>query len=181
MTKKSIVKITYPKGILAPADLTADEKRALYSLFAGYELTEATAYNRLFVKGFDEWELRGINDIKREFCDRYALNNLRNTGEGFYSALTANAGLKTALVNQMTILGMEHRITVARRFDADDWRPWERIGIRAIVNEFATTVPDNDTAAMPNSVQAAVPDASPSGECPAVFPQQECPAVSTQE
>lgn len=172
MTKKSIVKITYPKGILATADLTADEKRALYSLFARYELTEATAYNRLFVKGFDEWELRGIDDIKREFCDRYALNNLRNTGEGFYSALTANAGLKTALVNQMTILGMEHRITVARRFDADDWHPWERIGIRAIVNEFATTVTDKAPAAMPSSVQAAVPDASPLGECPAVSPQE---------
>lgn len=147
MAKENIVKITYPKGILAPADLTTDEKRALYSLFARYELTEATAYNRLFTKGFDEWELRGIDDIKREFCDRNTLNNLRNTGEGFYSALTANAGLKTALVNQMTILGMEHRITVARRFDADDWHHWERIGIRAIVNEFVAALSENEPTA----------------------------------
>jgi hypothetical protein len=57
---------------------------------------------------------------------------------------------------------MEHRITVARRFDADDWRPWERIGIRAIVQQLC-------------------PSVSPQQERPAVPPQQECPAVSPQE
>lgn len=79
----------------------------------------------------------GIDNCKKEFIEE---NNLQDqyedTGENFYSSLPFMSGLKVKLVNKMAALGMEHRMTVARRFDADDWRPWERIGIRAILDEF---------------------------------------------
>lgn len=141
MNKEQLLsKISVPQGHLEPTDLTPDEKKQLNDLMASNGMSGSTAYVRFFDKGFDEWELRGIDQIKREFCDRYALNNLRNTGEGFYSALAGNHGLKTALLNQMTIYGMEHRRTVEKRFDSDDWKPWERIGIRALISNFTTTI-----------------------------------------
>lgn len=135
MTNNNIEKILIPSNILSADDLSADEKKYLYQLLGDYGMTQSTAYLRLFTKGFDEWELRGIDDVKHAFCDRFSLNELRNTKEGFYSALGTNVGLKSALINQMVILGMEHRNTISKRFDADDWRDWERIGLRNIIQK----------------------------------------------
>ena len=140
-------KISTPKGRLDAKDLTPEQKKQLYSIMMKYGATEALAYNRFFDKGFDEWELRGINQCKDDFICEY-LNHeqdatLRNTlneiGQGFYSALPLMSGLRAKLLNLMAPLGMVHRATVAKRFDEDDWKPWERIGIRKIIEEICNS------------------------------------------
>ena len=135
MTKKNMKKLLIPHSAINAAELTACEKKELYAMLDTYGMSQSTAHLRIFDKGLDEWELRGVDTIKREFCDKNALNHLRNTGVGFYSALTPTPGMKTALINQMVVLGMEHRNTISRRFDTDDWKPWERRGIRDLITE----------------------------------------------
>ncbi len=132
--KEATKKILSPHVVLSPSDLTADEKKEIYALFEEYEMPQSTAYIRLFTKGFDEWELQGINNIKADFCTENNLQDLAGVGEGFYSSLPFMSGLKVKLVNFVALLGMEHRNTVNKRFDADDWKKWERIGIRSIID-----------------------------------------------
>ena len=139
MRKKTILeKILAPHGVLAQSDLTADEKKHLYAVLEGMGMSMSTAYQRLFNKGFDEWELQGIDRIKRDFIAENNLPQLERVGEGFYSALPMMSGMKTELVNKLAQLGIEHRNTVDKRFDADDWKPWEHRGIRDILTEFFT-------------------------------------------
>ena len=143
MTNDLLVKMDKPHARLDVKDLTADEKKDLYALMTYYGATEALAYNRFFDKGFDEWELRGINQCKADFCDSLPdseetlRQGLYDTDEGFYSALPLMSGLRMKLVEQMESLGMISRITVARRFDDDDWKDWERVGVRHIMEQFA--------------------------------------------
>ena len=136
MRKKTILeKILTPHGVLAPSDLTAAEKKYLYDALERFGMPTSTAYQRLFNKGFDEWELQGIDRIKHEFIAENNLPQMERVGEGFYSSLPFMSGLKVKLVNKLALLGMEHRNTVDKRFDADDWKPWERKGIRDIISE----------------------------------------------
>lgn len=129
-------------GHLVSGDMSADEKKELYALMIKYGATESTTYNRFFEKGFDEWELRGINRCKAEFIsahigdDADLCEQLLETGAGFYEALPFMSGLRMKLVNFMSGLGMEHRTTIDKRFNADDWKEWERMGIRNIIKEF---------------------------------------------
>ena len=138
MNTQTFNPILHRRGLLDVTDLTPDEKKQLYAFLTAQGMTQSTAYARFFERGFDEWELRGIDAIKRDFCDRHALNHLRQTGEGFYSALTG-PGQKTALLNLMSELGMEHRNTVSTRFDADNWKPWERRGLRDLLTDLCVS------------------------------------------
>ena len=144
MTNDLIAKMGIPHGHLDAKDLTADEKKDLYALMMRYGATEALAYNRFFDKGFDEWELRGINQCKADFIrdnldgveDTHIRALLCQTDNGFYSALPLLSGLRGKLLEHMAPLGMETRVTVAKRFEDDDWKEWERVGIRHIIREF---------------------------------------------
>lgn len=134
-TKEIAEKLLSPRTAISAQDLTADEKKELYDLLGQYGMAQSTAYLRIFDKGFDEWEIRGIDDIKKEFIADNDIPHLSGVGKEFYSSLPFMSGLKVKLVNLMAELGMEHRNTVNKRFDADDWMPWERHGIRAILHE----------------------------------------------
>lgn len=125
-----------PHGHLEADDLSPAEKKQLYDMLATYGMTPSTAYLRLFYKGFDLWEIQGIDHIRNEFCENNNLQDIARKGEGFYSALTPYKGMKLQLTNLMTALGMEHRNTINHRFDADDWKPWERKGIRQLIANF---------------------------------------------
>lgn len=53
--------------VLAPTDLTADEKKRLYAAMAQYGASEAFAYTRFFRDGFAEWEMDGVWKAKIEY------------------------------------------------------------------------------------------------------------------
>ena len=138
MNKRNFEKIERG-GHLIVSDLTPDEKKRLYSTVGAYGLSEGTAYNRFFMKGFDPWELEGVDAIKKKFASTIENGeiaaSLQGVGAGFYQALPEHSGLRMRLVGFMSEKGMIHRATIKNRFDADDWQEWERRGIRAIIDE----------------------------------------------
>lgn len=134
-TKEIAEKLLSPHTTIAAQDLTADEKKELYDLFGLYGMSLSTAYLRIFDKGFDEWEIQGVDEIKREFIANNDMQHLSGVEKNFYSSLPFMSGMKGKLVNLMAELGMEHRNTVVKRFDSDDWKPWERYGIRAVLQK----------------------------------------------
>ena len=79
-------------------------------------------------------------------CTAALSDHLFSVGSGFYTELPFMSGLKSNLVNYMASLGMEHRNTVCKRFDADDWKQWERVGILAIIEEFYAKTEEKATA-----------------------------------
>jgi len=140
MERHIFTKLESPGGHLEAKDLTADEKRGLYTLMGKYGLPESTTYNRFFDKGFDPWEMAGINQCKTDFVETVENEAIKNilygTDDGFYSALPEGSGYRMRLVSHMAERGMVHRATVEKRFDADDWKEWERRGVRAVIDEF---------------------------------------------
>lgn len=150
MERHIFSKLESPGGHLEAKDLTADEKRGLYALMGKYGLPESTTYNRFFDKGFDPWELMGVNQCKTDFTvsieDAGLRDALYNTDNGFYSALPEGSGYRMRLVNHMAERGMVHRATVEKRFDADDWKEWERRGVRAVIDEFCAMYGQKETA-----------------------------------
>ena len=150
MERHIFSKLESPGGHLEAKDLTADEKRGLYALMGKYGLPESTTYNRFFDKGFDPWELMGVNQCKADFVasiDDDALRTvLYNTDGGFYRSLPEGSGYRVRLVSHMSERGMVHRATVEKRFDADDWKEWERRGVRAVIDEFCALYGKKETA-----------------------------------
>lgn len=150
MERHIFSKLESPGGHLEAKDLTADEKRGLYALMGKYGLPESTTYNRFFDKGFDPWELMGVNQCKTDFTvsieDGRLRDTLYNTDGGFYSALPEGSGYRMRLVSHMAERGMVHRATVEKRFDADDWKEWERRGVRAVIDEFCDMYGQEETA-----------------------------------
>ena len=136
MNRKKIEKLLLPKKHIDSADMTSDEKQALYEFLGRYGATNSFAYQRLFKEGFDEWELRGVDAIVKDFCSFHELNI--DTGKDFYSRLplTTIPRIKTMFCRELSKLGMKHRNTISRRFDADNWKEYERIGLRQIINQF---------------------------------------------
>ena len=66
-----IEKITEPKTHLECNDLTPSQKKVLFAVMAKYGALQYFAYDRFFKEGFHEWELKGINQIKRDFIDAH--------------------------------------------------------------------------------------------------------------
>lgn len=155
-----IEKITKPKSHLECSDLTPSQKKLLYEVVASYGAVPGFSYNRFFKEGFREWELLGIERVKRDFlkthydeiyspaevdADILPSPDELVTGKGiFYRALGMKQGMKTAFADYMNELGMG-RNAVLQKFTADDWAEWERIGMTTVMQEFEHAVANAKT------------------------------------
>lgn len=154
MTKNIWNKI-WDGGALSATDLTSEEKKRLYVLFEGYGMPKSTCYNRFFDKGFCKWEIMGVSHIMDAFLVEEKCNT-DNTPEGedgsrgygavlalspeydsskFYELVT-DFKMGKRLCDYMAELGMSSQMTVRTRFKANDWKPWELKGVKAIIDEF---------------------------------------------
>lgn len=88
----------------------------------------------------------------------------------FYSMLS-DLRIGRRFCDFMAAHGMTSQMTVRTRFKANDWKEWERIGIRSILSDSASapsSVSSSEVA--PRSQSSAstsstpVPDGSPSGQ-----------------
>lgn len=152
---KNIWKKILDGDILSATDLTPEEKKRLYALFDGYGMPKSTCYNRFFDKGFYKWEIMGVSHIRDAFlvsekCNAddisegddgsrgygavLALSSKYNDGK-FYELIT-NLKMGKRLCDRMAELGMSSQMTVRTRFKANDWKPWELKGVKAIIDEF---------------------------------------------
>ena len=161
MSKEIVKKITKLCTPLHTDDLSAEDKKALYAVLAKKGFTLATFYLRFFQKGFSEWEIEGIDECKHQFLllpdvaqklldyvdadnpekvegDKGYLYTLAQSDEPgvFYSCLKrVNAGMCNKFIAYMSERGMS-AATVIKRFTIDKWKPWEREGIRHILNSY---------------------------------------------
>lgn len=161
MTKEIIEKVTQSNNSLDVNDLTSDEKKNLAEFLSAKGFTDSTFYLRFFQKGFDSWEIQGIENCKNQFLglpdigkvllayverdalgkeigDKGYLYTLAKSDKPgvFYACLKQAAnGLCMKLYSFMEERGMS-RTTIIKRFSADDWKEWEKIGIKALLEEF---------------------------------------------
>lgn len=84
--------LSAPGSLLAPTDLTAEEKKRLYALFTDKGASDAFAYTRFFRDGFAEWELRGIWQCKIDYL------NLLHCEENIDITFRANTASGTSLI-----------------------------------------------------------------------------------
>ena len=161
MTKEIVEKITKSYTPLQTDDMSVEDKKSLYATLAKKGFTLATFYLRFFQKGFSEWEIEGIDECKRQFLlltdvsqslleyvdendpqmvdgDKgylYVLAHSNETGI-FYSCLKrVNAGMCNKFIAYMNERGMS-AATVIKRFTTDNWKPWEKEGIRNLLNSY---------------------------------------------
>ena len=158
MTKEIIEKVTQNNTSLEVNDISADEKKNLAEFLSAKGFTISTFYLRFFQKGFDAWEIQGIKNCKKQFLaipevanllseyvETDALGNeigkkgylveaaLTDEPGVFYTCLKkANNGLCMKFFAYMEERGMS-RTTIIKRFTADDWKPWEQEGIKALL------------------------------------------------
>lgn len=158
MTKENVEKITQNNTPLDLNDISAEEKRNLAEFLSDKGFTISTFYLRFFQKGFDAWEIQGIKNCKMQFlaipevCNLlseyvetdamgneigkkgYLVEAAKSEEPGvFYTCLKkANKGLCMKFFAFMEERGMS-RTTIIKRFTADDWKPWEQEGIKALL------------------------------------------------
>jgi hypothetical protein len=158
MTKENVEKITQNNTPLDVNDISAEEKRNLAEFLSDKGFTISTFYLRFFQKGFDAWEIQGIKNCKMQFlaipevCNLlseyvetdamgneigkkgYLVEAAKSEEPGvFYTCLKkANNGLCMKFFAFMEERGMS-RTTIIKRFTADDWKPWEQEGIKALL------------------------------------------------
>ena len=161
MSKEIVKKITKLCTPLHTDDLSAEDKKALYAVLGKKGFTLATFDLRFFQKGFSEWEIEGIDECKNQFLllpdvaqklleyvdadnpekvegDKGYLYTLAQSDEPgvFYSCLKrVNAGMCNKFIAYMSERRMS-AATVIKRFTIDKWKPWEREGIRHILNSY---------------------------------------------
>ena len=66
-----IEKLQQPEVHLQCDDLTPNQKKLLAEVMLRHEMKWGLAYNRFFRFGFKEWELKGIDQIKRDFLSQH--------------------------------------------------------------------------------------------------------------
>lgn len=158
MTKENVEKITQNNTPLDVNDISAEEKRNLAEFLLDKGFTISTFYLRFFQKGFDAWEIQGIKNCKKQFLaipevanllseyvetdalgneigkKGYLVEAAKSDEPGvFYTCLKkANNGLCMKFFAFMEERGMS-RTTIIKRFTADDWKPWEQEGIKALL------------------------------------------------
>lgn len=161
MTKEIVEKITKSYTPLQKDDMSVEDKKSLYVTLAKKGFTLATFYLRFFQKGFSEWEIEGIDECKRQFLlltdvsqslleyvddenpqmvngDKGYLYILAQSNDPgiFYSCLKrVNAGMCNKFIAYMNERGMS-AATVIKRFTTDNWKPWEKEGIRNLLNSY---------------------------------------------
>lgn len=161
MTKKILEKITRTRTFLDVADVTADEKKKMVFFLAKRGFTISTFYLRFFQKGFEEWEIKGIKECKKQFLelpdvaeallsyiDKEDEDNLEgNKGYYYTLAMSDDAGvfydcirkvsnLCTKFHTFMNDMGMSTGTTI-KRFKEENWKPWEVQGIRSVMEEYS--------------------------------------------
>lgn len=162
MTKEIIEKISSPVTSLEVNDISVEEKKNLAEFLLAKGFTSSTFYLRFFQKGFDVWEIEGIDSCKKQFLvikdatellkgftETDALGNEIGKKGYLYDLATgdktpgvfltclkkAGGGLLTRFYAFMKDKGMSLN-TTNKRFSADDWKPWEQEGIKTLLLQF---------------------------------------------
>lgn len=131
------------KNLLEPGvnsrvlEVQGDDRKELYNFMEGFEMPRSTSYNRMvrngYGSGFEEWELMGVNNVIRCFCEEYGLRvPAEKSMKKFY--LEKLDGLKEQFYAYLYQKGMS-RSTVLYRFRNWNFKKWEQVGIRSVIGK----------------------------------------------
>lgn len=140
---------------LESSEIDVEEKKELYELMLKYGMSKSTAYLRFFDKGFCKWEIIGIINLSNDFLNSITQNKVVGDsteqihetsysiasfikdfeGNNFYE-LISRMKVGTKLCDSMAKYGMSSQMTVRTRFKENNWKPWELIGIKTIIEDY---------------------------------------------
>lgn len=161
MTKEKFHKILKERTALEINAFSVEEKKAMQTFFMNFGFSISTYYLRFFQKGFSEWEFVGIENCKNQFLalpdvsqclldyvetdvlgatlgDKGYLYTLAQCDKPnvFYSCLKkAQGGLCVKFSEFMTQKGMSSGTTI-KRFTDENWKTWERVGIKSLLEQY---------------------------------------------
>lgn len=159
MTKEIIEKLAKPGTPLELKDVSVEKKKRLITFLNDKGFTTATFYLRFFRKGFDLWELEGIQSCREQFLalpdigkllleyvEKDALGNelgakgylytlAKSDKTGIFYTCLKKIGRCTRFCEFMEERGMSKNVAFAR-FTSDNWKPWEMEGIIPLLNHF---------------------------------------------
>lgn len=158
MTQENLNKITRSRSPFCVSDISVEEKKALAAALEKKGFTFPTFYLRFFQKGFDEWEILGVENCKKQFIElpevaqallEHQEEDCTDGDKGYYYVLAMSGepgvfyralkdtgrGLCSKFLGYMEERGMS-RGTVRKRFYKDDWKEWEKEGVRAALTPF---------------------------------------------
>lgn len=138
--QEKILKILNENGHLVSEDLTVDEKQKLNEVMVKNGATRGYSYHRFYKDGYKEWEMAGIDDLKKAFCEELSIDgytNLEydNDRKGSFMEMLLRNRVFGRFADWMAERGMLSHMTVRKRFRLDDWRKFERIGIKKVLAE----------------------------------------------
>lgn len=134
-----------PTGLLSPG-----QKKFLWEVMARYGATQGFSYRRFFKEGFKTWEIMGIEKVKSEFLGQYPdvaklLDQMVGGETRFYEAIRS-LGLRKEFLSYMSKLEMGVTQTYMKfRYPGESsFRPYERIGLDAIIREYIREVDEKN-------------------------------------
>ena len=114
------------------AGFTSDEKVELFEAMGREEMSRNTLYQRMMYRGFDAWELSGIDRCLADFWEMSRKDDSPTPGISDFWQAIVERGLNTAFIKYMEVLGMSRNTTI-KRFTSPDFKPWEMDGIEQIL------------------------------------------------
>lgn len=139
MKKGFFDKVFLPGGTMKPSDFRGTERMQFLSVMEEeYGYNRNALRSRLFYRGFDEWMIKGIDHIKDEFAvTNPDLADWREEKDKSYFELVKQEYGRLMNFSQfLRERGLLCYRTTMRRFEQDDWKPWERIGMQKILTDY---------------------------------------------
>lgn len=131
MKKKNFTNLINGRGHSTSADFTPKDKSIIFSTLESYGMNRSTAYNRFFRDGFERWEIEGIENLLKRYCEALGIDNtITCLNENFYISLNNKGKFKAFMSDNG--MGLN---TVIARFTNYNFKKWELKGIEQIIND----------------------------------------------
>lgn len=139
MVKKGFFdKVFEPRGTLPSTSIRGSLREMLFAFAEQeYGLRYQMFNRRLFKLGFDAWQINGIDCVKDEFAKWYPdLVEWRDEGKPFLKLIEDYRVPKMEFYSYLSSIGFCSSKVARRRFLEENWKRWERVGIRKLLSEF---------------------------------------------
>lgn len=127
-----------PGQTISSKVLLGAERNRFFACMSGeYELNVSMLYNRMFVLGFSEWMLTGVDQIKDDFAKEYpALAEWRDKDMSFLQLCEQENIPKSRFFAMLRKYGFRSVDSTRKRFSNETWKRWERIGMKKILTDY---------------------------------------------
>lgn len=139
MMRKDFFDVVFSPNTPLPSNALLGVERSKFFAVMEEEqgLKTSALYNRLFNLGFDAWMLEGVDAVKDEFAVDYPeLAAWRNSKSSFYALVRRSNAQLAAFYAFMRKKGMMSLRTTMKRFKEDKWKPWEKRGMKVVLQEY---------------------------------------------